>query len=69
MMREGKTQEIHHLMPEFTEQAVSESDAGSFTWLLSSLGFPKYGAEIYGYGTVIGTGNVVAGWFPEEASA
>ena len=23
MMREGKTQEIHHLMPEFTEQAVS----------------------------------------------
>ena len=69
MMREGKTQEIHHLMPEFTEQAVSEADAGSFTWLLSSLGFPKYGAEIYGYGTVIGTGNVVAGWFPEEASA
>ena len=71
MLRQGRTEEVHHILPEFTEQAVSEADAGSFTWLLSSLGFPKYGAEIYGYGTVIGTGNVVAGWFPEneEASA
>ena len=40
-----------------------------FAGCLSSLGFPKYGAEIYGYGTVIGTGNVVAGWFPEREEA
>ena len=26
---------------------------------------PTYDAELYGYGTVIGTGNAVMGWFPE----
>lgn len=69
MMREGRTREVVDVMPEFTEQAVAETDAGSFTWLLSALGYPDYPAELYGYGTVIGTGNAVMGWFPPEEAA
>ena len=52
-------------MPEFTAQAISETDAGALTWMLQALGMPTYEAELYGYGTVIGTGNAVIGWFPE----
>ncbi|MDP6932061.1 MAG: tRNA U-34 5-methylaminomethyl-2-thiouridine biosynthesis protein [Myxococcota bacterium] len=68
MMKQGRTREIVDIMPEFTDQTVSETDAGSLTWMLSTLDFPDYGAEVYGYGTVIGTGNVVAGWYPGEVS-
>jgi len=32
--------------------------------MLSALNFPKYAAEVYGYWTVIGTGNAVVGWDP-----
>lgn len=67
MLREGRTREVADMLPEFTSQAVAETDAGSFTWMLSALGFPTYGAELYGYGSVIGTGNAVMGWFPPEA--
>ncbi len=63
-MKTGRTRELVDVMPEFTEHTVSEADAGSFTWMLSALDFPTYPAEIYGYGTVIGTGNTVASWFP-----
>jgi hypothetical protein len=35
--------------------------------MLAALGFPTYPAELYAYGTVIGTGNAVMGWFPKEA--
>jgi 2-aminophenol/2-amino-5-chlorophenol 1,6-dioxygenase beta subunit len=66
MMREGRTREMIDVMPEFIVQAVSEADAGSMTWLLSALDFPTFPAEIYAYGTVIGTGNVVAGWHLER---
>lgn len=66
LLRGGRTREAFDMMPEFTEQSVSESDAGSFTWLMSALDFPDYEAELYGYGTVIGTGNAVMGWFPPE---
>jgi 2-aminophenol/2-amino-5-chlorophenol 1,6-dioxygenase beta subunit len=69
MMKRGRMREVVDVMPEFTEQAISETDAGSFTWLVSALGYPEYPAEIYGYGTVIGTGNVVAGWFPDRAKS
>ena len=64
LIKRGKTRQIIDEMPEFTNQAVSETDAGAFTWLLSALDIPDYGAEVYGYGTVIGTGNVVASWYP-----
>jgi len=68
LLRSGRTQEVVDIMPEFTEQSVSETDSGSLTWMLSALDFPTNGAEIYAYGAVIGTGNIVAGFFPEEAS-
>jgi 2-aminophenol/2-amino-5-chlorophenol 1,6-dioxygenase beta subunit len=68
MMKEGRCQELVDVMPEFITQAVSEADAGSLTWLMSALGMPDYPAEVYAYGTVIGTGNVVAGWFPPEVT-
>lgn len=64
MLREGRTRELVSQMNEFTNQAITETDAGSLTWMLSALGFPTYGAELYGYGTVIGTGNAVMGFWP-----
>jgi 2-aminophenol/2-amino-5-chlorophenol 1,6-dioxygenase beta subunit len=67
MIREGRTRELIDVMPEFIEQAVSEADAGSLAWLMGALGFPESPGEVYGYGTVIGTGNAVVGWYPNEA--
>lgn len=64
-MKQGKTQRLYEVMPEFIEHSVAEADAGSMVWLLSALGFPDLPAKVYAYGTVIGTGNVVAGWYPE----
>ena len=72
MMRAGQTREIVDIMPEFTDHAVSETDAGALTWMLSAMDYPDFGAEVHGYGTVIGTGNVVASWIPsgdEEVTA
>lgn len=66
LLRHGQTQEFVDIMPEFVEQSVSESDAGSLTWLLSALEFPTYEAELYAYGTVIGTGNAIMGWYPSK---
>lgn len=66
LMREGKAREIIDILPDFTEQAVSETDSGSLTWLLSALNFPTYPAELHGYGTVIGTGNAVVEWREPE---
>jgi len=62
LMKRGEAQQIVDLMPEFVSQAISEADSGALTWLLSALGFPTTPAEVYAYGTVIGTGNVVAAW-------
>src|SRR5205807_5893640 len=61
-MRKGRTRELIAVLPEFMDMAVSEVKAGSLAWMLSALDFPSYPAEVYGYWTVIGTGNaVVAG--------
>ncbi|MGE4133996.1 MAG: tRNA U-34 5-methylaminomethyl-2-thiouridine biosynthesis protein [Bdellovibrionales bacterium] len=62
LMKAGKTREIFDIMTDFTEQATSETDGGSFSWLLSAMGFPTQPAELHGYGTVIGTGNAVVEW-------
>ncbi len=62
LVRRGRSREVYDLMPEFTEQATSETDAGSMSWLLSALGFPQTPGKVYAYGTVIGTGNAVVGW-------
>ncbi len=64
LFREGKSQEVIDIMSDFTEQAVSETDGGSLSWMLSALNFPSYPAELHGYGTVIGTGNAVMEWRP-----
>jgi 2-aminophenol/2-amino-5-chlorophenol 1,6-dioxygenase beta subunit len=64
LLRKGKTRQVVDEMPEFTDQAVSESDSGALTWLLAALDYPTYEAELYAYGTVIGTGNAVLGWTP-----
>jgi len=65
LLRHGKTAQFIDEMPEFTSQAISETDAGALSWMLHALDLPNYAAELYGYGTVIGTGNAVMAWFPE----
>ena len=61
-MRSGQAQRILDEMPEFTEQAIAESDGGGLSWLLSTLNVPDYPAILHGYGTIIGTGNAVVEW-------
>jgi len=68
MLRSGRSREVVDVMPEFTDQAVSESDSGAISWLIEALDSPTYPAELYGYGTVIGTGNAVMGFRPPEAA-
>jgi 2-aminophenol/2-amino-5-chlorophenol 1,6-dioxygenase beta subunit len=67
LMREGKTKEMIDLMPDFTEQTIAETEAGSLTWLISALNFPDYAGVVHAYGTVIGTGNAIVGWDPAKA--
>ena len=69
LIRRGRLQEILDIMPEFTSQSIAETDAGSFTWMLSALGVPELAGELYAYGTVIGTGNAIVGWYPEQEKA
>ena len=66
MMREGKSREVIDIMPEFTEQTIAETEGGGLIWMLGAMGFPEFPAEIYGYQSVIGTGNVIACWDPNE---
>jgi 2-aminophenol/2-amino-5-chlorophenol 1,6-dioxygenase beta subunit len=65
LMRSGRTKELISILPEFMDHAVSEVKAGSLAWMLSALNFPDYAGEVYGYWTVIGTGNAVVGWDPQ----
>lgn len=62
LMKAGRSKDMIALMPDFTEQAISETDSGALTWMLSAMNFPTSPAKVYGYGTVIGTGNAVAEW-------
>jgi len=66
LMKTGKARQVVDEMPDFIDQAESEAKAGSLTWLLAALDFPTYGAEVHGYGTVIGTGNAVVEWDAER---
>jgi len=66
LMREGKTDELIDVLPEFMDMAAAEVKAGSLTWMLSAMGMPKYPAEVHAYGTVIGTGNAVVEWDHEK---
>jgi 2-aminophenol/2-amino-5-chlorophenol 1,6-dioxygenase beta subunit len=62
LMKKGRSRDIISLMPDFTEQAISETDSGALTWMLAAMDFPTKPAKVYGYGTVIGTGNAVVEW-------
>ena len=66
LMREGKTKQIVHEMPDFIDQALAETKAGSLTWLLSALDFPTHEATVHAYGSVIGTGNAIVEWDMEK---
>lgn len=69
MMRTGRTREMIDLMPEFINQSVSEADSGALTWMMGAMDLPAYPGEVYGYGTVIGTGNAVVGWYPDRVTS
>lgn len=62
LMRKGKTREVFKLLPQFIEEAFAEVKSGAFTWMHAAMQYPEIAAELYGYGTVIGTGNAVMGW-------
>jgi 2-aminophenol/2-amino-5-chlorophenol 1,6-dioxygenase beta subunit len=64
LMRSGRAEQMFDEMPDLIDDATSEADAGCLSWLLSALNYPKYPAELHGYGTVIGTGNAVIEWDP-----
>ena len=64
MFRKGQMQEVVDIMPEYTEQTIAETEAGGLIWMMAAMGIPSYPAEIYGYRSVIGTGNCIACWDP-----
>jgi len=66
LMKAGKAQELLDIQPEFIEMTVAEIKAGALSWMLHALGVPDYPAEVYAYGTVIGTGNTIAAWHHER---
>tara|TARA_B100001123_G_scaffold437711_1_gene570576 strand:+ start:2598 stop:3503 length:906 start_codon:yes stop_codon:yes gene_type:complete len=68
MMRDGKMEEVIGILPEMIEQTMAEAEGGGLTWMMSAMGMPDYPAEIYGYQSVIGTGNVIAAWDPNSAT-
>ena len=62
LMRKGRMREVFKLLPQFIEESFAEVKSGAFTWMHAAMGYPELAAELYGYGTVIGTGNAVMGW-------
>jgi len=62
LMKSGKSKELVEILPDFDEQTISEAESGGLSWLMSALEFPGYPAEVYAYGTVIGTGNAIVEW-------
>ena len=68
MMREGKMKEVIGILPEMIEQTMAEAEGGGLTWMMAAMGMPDYPAEIYGYQSVIGTGNVIAAGAPNSST-
>ncbi|MFJ6167621.1 tRNA U-34 5-methylaminomethyl-2-thiouridine biosynthesis protein [Micromonospora orduensis] len=64
-MRRGPTAPLRELISEHIEATSSETKAGSLTWMLAAMGWPKVPGDVLGYGTIIGTGNAVVEWTPE----
>lgn len=67
LMRKGRMREVHRLLPQFIEEAFAEVKSGAFTWMHAAMGYPEIPAELFGYGTVIGTGNAVMEWDLQKA--
>lgn len=66
LIKQGKTKELLHILPDFIEHALAEVKAGCLTWMLHALGLPNYPGEVHAYGNVIGTGNAVVEWNEEN---
>lgn len=62
LWRKGQMAESFRLLPQFIEESYAEIKSGAFTWMHSAMGYPEIPGELYGYGTVIGTGNAVMEW-------
>ncbi|MCB9027257.1 MAG: tRNA U-34 5-methylaminomethyl-2-thiouridine biosynthesis protein [Bdellovibrionaceae bacterium] len=62
LMKKGKSKEMIEILADFDEQTISEANGGGLSWMMSAMGFPTYPAEVYAYGTVIGTGNAIVEW-------
>jgi 2-aminophenol/2-amino-5-chlorophenol 1,6-dioxygenase beta subunit len=62
LLKDGKLDEFMTIMPQYMRETFAEIKAGSLTWMLSAMNFPKTSARFHGYGTVIGTGNAVMSW-------
>jgi 2-aminophenol/2-amino-5-chlorophenol 1,6-dioxygenase beta subunit len=62
LLRQGKTDEVFRILPDFIQEAFAEVKSGAFTWMFSAMGYPNLPGELHGYGTVIGTGNAVMEW-------
>ena len=69
MFRNGQMKEVVDIMPEYTEQTIAETEAGGLIWMMAAMGVPSYPDEIYGYQSVIGTGNCIACWDPNNETS
>ena len=67
LLRRGKISEVFKVLPQFIDEAFAEVKSGAFTWMFAAMDYPELPGELYGYGTVIGTGNAVMEWNLEQA--
>ena len=67
LLRRGKISEVFKVLPQFIDEAFAEVKSGAFTWMFAAMDYPELPGELYGYGTVIGTGNAVMEWNLERA--
>ncbi len=68
LLRQGKNREALQTVPDFIDGAISEFKDGSFTWMMAAMGVPNTPATLHAYGSVIGTGNLVASWKLSQSS-
>ena len=66
LVRSGRSDELRRFIPEHIEATAAETKAGSLTWMLSAIGWPRMAGTVHAYGTVIGTGNGLIEWAPED---
>jgi 2-aminophenol/2-amino-5-chlorophenol 1,6-dioxygenase beta subunit len=66
LFRQGNSREFLWEHSDFAEQAITETRVGSLTWMLAALEFPSTPAVVHAYGSVIGTGNAVVEFVPDQ---